>query len=92
MGYIVMSANLPKNGASPKFFAPLSYGRNGEPSPEQLLRRGRATLFESQDEAIKAVNATLKRAKDEGALWPKKYAIYLCVCETPDATGSEVLS
>ncbi len=84
MGYIVMSAKLRRQGAGyerPEFFAPLSYGRDGEPSPEQLLRRDRATVFESRTEASTAIHATIKQAIEEGATWPKKYAIYLIETE-----------
>lgn len=86
MGYIAMSAKLRRQGAGyemPEFFAPLSYGRDGEPSPEQLLRRDRATVFESRTAASAAIHATIKAATDDGATWPKRYAIYLI--ETEDA-------
>ncbi len=80
MGFIVMSTKLRRSGNGyerPEFYAPLSYGREGEPSPEQLLRRDRATVFASRTEASTAMHATIKTALDEGATWPKKYAIYL---------------
>ena len=89
MGYIVMSAKLRRQGASyerPEFFAPLSYGRDGEPSPEQLLRRDRATVFDNRAAASAAIHATIKAATDEGATWPRKYAIYLI--ETEDAPSN----
>jgi hypothetical protein len=84
MGYIVMSAKLRRQGnyyERPEFFAPLSYGIGDEPSPEQLLRRGRATLFASRSEASAAIHATIKAATEEGATWPKKYGIYLIEVE-----------
>ena len=37
MGYIVMSAPLRKE--APEWFAPLSYGKDGDIAPDQLLRR-----------------------------------------------------
>jgi len=89
MGYIVMSTKLRRQGNSyerPEFYAPLSYGRDGEPSPDQLLRRDRATVFKSRTEARAAMHATIKQALDEGATWPKKYAIYLI--ETEDAPSN----
>jgi len=92
MGYIVMSAKLRRQGASyerPEFFAPLSYGRDGEPSPEQLLRRDRATVFDNRAAASAAIHATIKAATDEGATWPRKYAIYLI--ETEDAPSNAEL-
>lgn len=90
MGYIVMSAKLRRQGASyerPEFFAPLSYGRDGEPLPEQLLRRDRATVFDNRAAASAAIHATIKAATDEGATWPRKYAIYLI--ETEDAPSND---
>ena len=88
MGYIVMSAKLRRQGASYERpdFAPLSYGRDGEPSPEQLLRRDRATVFDNRAAASAAIHATIKAATDEGATWPRKYAIYLI--ETEDAPSN----
>lgn len=89
MGYIVMSAKLRRKGSGyerPEFFAPLSYGLDGEPSPEQLLRRGRATVFDSRSAASAAIHATINVATDEGATWPKEYAIYLI--ETEDAPSN----
>jgi len=91
MGYIVMSTKLRRQGNSyqqPEFYAPLSYGRDGEPSPEQLLRRDRATVFKSRTEASAAMHATIKQALDEGATWPNKYAIYLI--ETDDAPSNAI--
>jgi hypothetical protein len=84
MGYIVMSAKLRRQGnyyERPEFFAPLSYGKDDDPSPEQLLRRGRATMFASRSEASAAIHATIKVAMEEGATWPKKYGIYLIEVE-----------
>jgi hypothetical protein len=86
MGWIVMSTKLRKKGKyyeRPEFYAPLSYGRDGEPSPELLLSRDRATVFSSRTEAIAAIKATIKQSLDEGATWPKKYAIY--TIETDEA-------
>jgi hypothetical protein len=84
MGYIVMSAKLRRKGSyyeRPEFYAPLSYGKDDEPSPEQLLRRGRATMFANRSEASAAIRATIKVATNEGATWPKQYGIYLIEVE-----------
>ena len=63
MGYIVMSAPLRKE--APEWFAPLSYGKDGEIAPDQLLRRGgRATMFETPAAANAAIRATLAKAVD----------------------------
>ena len=80
MGYIVMSAPLRKE--APEWFAPLSYGKDGEIAPDQLLRRGgRATMFETPAAANAAIRATLKKARADGDKWPNKYGIYLITVE-----------
>jgi hypothetical protein len=80
MGYIVMSAPLRKE--APEWFAPLSYGKDGEIAPDQLLRRGgRATMFETPAAANAAIRATLAKARADGDKWPDKYGIYLLTVE-----------
>lgn len=74
--YTVMCSK--KSIATTDWFAPMSYGRRNEPSPEQLLMRGRATLFHTAKEAFDTLEATLKQAKAEGHTWPEKYT-YSCV-------------
>lgn len=71
MGYIAMSA--PKRKEWPEFFAPLSYGRGNELAHTQLLRRGRATMFETEAEAWRMLEGTLRQAKKDGDEWPEKY-------------------
>ena len=81
MGYIAMSARKSKEAT--EFFAPLSYGRNKEPAHDQLLRRGRATMFATEREAWAALEKTLKQATDEGAPWPKKYQYAIIEVDGP---------
>ena len=84
MGYIVMSAPLRKE--APEWFAPLSYGKDGEIAPDQLLRRGgRATMFETPAAANAAIRATLAKARADGDKWPDKYGIYLLTVEDAPA-------
>jgi len=74
-GWIVAVA--PKRQEAPEFFAPLSYGRDKEVSPELLLMRGRATVFETQVQAWKAAQETCIKAEEDGAEWPSKYSFAL---------------
>lgn len=89
MGYIVMSAPLRKE--APEWFAPLSYGKDGEIAPDQLLRRGgRATMFETPAAANTAIRDTLAKARADGDKWPDKYGIYLLTVEdAPSNFASE---
>ena len=82
MGYIVMLAKKSKRSA--EFFTPMSYGRDEEPAHDQLLRRGRATLFTFEQEAWDALKATLKQATKEGAEWPKKFQYAVIEVEGPN--------
>lgn len=66
---------------SPEFFAPLSYGRGKEPSPDMLLMRGRATIFPTEIAAWKAAEETCIKASDEGDKWPGKYVFALIEVE-----------
>ena len=75
--YIVMSAKKSKD--VPEFFAPLSYGSHGEPSPHILLRRGaKAALFNTEAEAWKAIEESCKEGKEKGDKWPSMYHFYFC--------------
>ena len=76
--YTVMCSK--KSIATADWFAPMSYGKGTEPSPEQLLMRGRATLFDSQQEAFDALGVTLKQAKAEGHNWPEKHTYSIVEC------------
>lgn len=67
-------AVAPKRQDFPEFFAPLSYGRDKEVSPELLLMRGRASVFATQTEAWAAAKDTCTLAEADGATWPSKYS------------------
>lgn len=82
MGYIVMSAFRSEEPA--EFFAPLSYGRGAEPAHEQLVRRNRATIFSTKEEACLALESTLKLAKEKGATWPDKFQYIIIEAELKD--------
>lgn len=71
MKYIVMAAK--KGTKSPDFMAPLSYGRGTEPSPEMLLMRGRATIFDDAGVAMDAVRKTIKADSQAGYTWHCEY-------------------
>lgn len=62
----------------------LSYGHADEPSPELLLRRGRATLFATGAEAEAALFKTLQLATKNGDLWPEKYRYKIVTVEVGD--------
>lgn len=61
--------------------AVLSYGREHEPSPELLLDRDRATIFDTQDDAENALKTSLIQAEKAGATWTKKYSYQFIECE-----------
>jgi len=59
----------------------LSYGHDGEPSPELLLRRGRATLFATGAEAEDALTKTLQASTKNGDTWPTKFIFKIVAVE-----------
>lgn len=59
----------------------LSYGHASEPSPDLLLRRGRATLFSSGDEAEAALLATFQAEDRQGNKWPSKFMFKIVTVE-----------
>lgn len=85
MGYIVMSA--PIRQEAPEYAAPLSYGRATEVAHDQLLRRGRATLFTTLREAMDAMTATINKAKADGDPWPKKFQYLFIEVEDAPSNG-----
>ena len=85
MGYIAMIARKSKVAA--EFFAPLSYGRGKEPSQNQLLQRGRATLFEAV--AWRKLEETLKQATADGHGWPNKFQY--AIIEVEDGINAMLL-
>ena len=94
MGYIVMSA--PAKHDAPEYAAPLSYGRGTEVAHDQLLRRGRATIFRTARDAMDAMTATINKAKADGDPWPKKFQYLFIEAEyapsNAKVTGSPDLS
>lgn len=77
MPYIVVSARKSKQIAEP-FFTPLAYGRDGEPAPDHLLRRERASIFSTQEQAWAALKTTLREEQEQGSTWMNKfhYAVF----------------
>lgn len=59
----------------------LSYGQENELSPNQLLRRGRATLFKTGAEAEAALLLTLQAATKNGDTWPAKFRFKIITVE-----------
>lgn len=51
----------------------LSYGHKGEPFPELLLRRGRATMFSTSMQANIALFKTLEEEAKNGKTWPSLF-------------------
>lgn len=78
LAYTIMCSK--KSVATLDWFAPLSYGRGNEPAHDQLLMRGRATLFDTSKEAFDALQASLIKSKDGGATWPEKYTYSVVEC------------
>lgn len=76
--YIVMCSR--KSIATMDWFAPLSYGRGKEPAPDQLLMRGRATLFDSERKAMEALQESLLKAKESGGTWMEKHIYSVVEC------------
>ena len=62
----------------------LSFGHSDEPSPELLLRRGRATLFATGAEAEAALTKTIQESIKNGDQWPGKYRYKIVSVETDD--------
>ncbi len=51
---------------------PMSYGKGDEPHHDQLLDRGRATLFNTRNEANEALKTSLQKSKQSGAQWTER--------------------
>ena len=78
--YIVTCSK--KSIATLEWSAPMSYGRGTEPAPDQLLMRGRATLFATEREAFDALQASLLKAKASGGTWVEKHTYSVIECST----------
>jgi len=76
IGYVVTCSSRKRSKAYEVFDNdPLSYGDEmNEPSPGELLRRGRFTMFASQEKAEAALKKSLAKAKADGAEYPDKHS------------------
>ena len=76
--YLVMCSK--KSSNTRDWFAPMSYGRGNEPAQDQLLMRGRATLFDSERGAMEALQVSLLKAKASGGTWVEKHTYAVVEC------------
>jgi hypothetical protein len=53
-------------------FEPVSFGVGEEPEPQMLAKRGRATIFETLEDAKEYINITYSWASAEGHAWARK--------------------
>ena len=70
VGYIIL---IEAKATQDKTSEAMSYGYPNETDSEMLLRRGRATLFESYEEAEQALKETLLAATAQNSKWPEKF-------------------
>jgi len=70
IGYIIL---IEAKATQDKTSEAMSYGYPNETDSEMLLRRGRATLFESYEEAEQALKETLLAATAQNSKWPEKF-------------------
>lgn len=73
----------PKNknrSVDPPCLDPLSYGRGNEPDQHLLLRRGRVTLFNTEEEAIEALQKTCDQTPKDDA-WKAAFKWQFIECE-----------
>ena len=87
--YTVMCSK--KSSDTRDWFAPMSYGRGNEPAQDQLLMRGRATLFDSEREAMEALQVSLLKAKESGGTWMGKHNYSVVECNAPHTPALAVL-
>ena len=66
---------------------PLSYGRDGEPEPHLLLRRGRVQLFVDKPTAENHLKVSVVSALAESAEWPKQFDFLILECQPPASGG-----
>ncbi len=83
VGYIIL---IEAKATQDKTSEAMSYGYPNETDSEMLLRRGRATLFESYEETEQALKETLLAATAQNSKWPEKF-IYKIV--TVEAASSK---
>ena len=70
VGYIIL---IEAKATQDKTSEAMSYGHTNETDSEMLLRRGRATLFESYEETEQALKETLLTATAQNSKWPEKF-------------------
>ena len=70
IGYIIL---IEAKATQDKTSEAMSYGYPNETDSEMLLRRGRATLFESYEETEQALKETLLAATAQNNKWPEKF-------------------
>jgi hypothetical protein len=70
IGYIIL---IEAKATQDKTSEAMSYGYPNETDSEMLLRRGRATLFESYEETEQALKETLLAATAQNSKWPEKF-------------------
>ncbi len=70
VGYIIL---IEAKATQDKTSETMSYGYPNETDSEMLLRRGRATLFESYEETEQALKKTLLAATAQNSKWPEKF-------------------
>jgi hypothetical protein len=70
VGYIIL---IEAKATQDKTSEAMSYGYPNETDSEMLLRRGRATLFESYEETEQALKETLLAATAQNSKWPEKF-------------------
>lgn len=87
--YAIFACVKNKNRAvGPPCLDPLSFGRDDQPEPTMLARRGIVQLFTTQDEAEAAIIATLDRGRSQGFTWHKNFEYVILKCQPP-ASGEE---
>lgn len=79
VGYIIL---IEAKATQDKTSEAMSYGYPNETDSEMLLRRGRATLFESYEEAEQALKETLLAATAQNSKWPEKFIYKVVAVET----------
>jgi hypothetical protein len=68
---------------------PLSYGRDFEPEPQLLLRRGRVQLFETYDDAESSLIRSKDAAKSNGHEPYKNFDYVFLKCQPPASGEGE---
>ena len=89
--YAIFACIKNKNrSVDPPCLDPLSYGRDSEPQPHLLLRRGRVQLFESEAEAKNRLRVTIENARaarESNATWLREFDFVILECHRPPASG-----